>query len=71
MSRNQPEHRGNSRDWDGEKEVAMISADRVALVAALWFVLWIGGGDLIGRLWNMPETGAVFGFIAALGLLVA
>jgi len=45
----------------------MIGADRVALVGGLWFGVWIGAGDLIGRwLAEMPGTGMVLGFLLAL-----
>lgn len=44
----------------------MNGTDRVALVAFLWFGFWILGGDLIGRWFEMPGTGKVFGFIFAL-----
>ena len=44
----------------------MNGADRVALVGWLWFIFWIVGGDLIGRLFGMPGTGMVAGFFVAL-----
>jgi hypothetical protein len=48
-------------------EAVMIGADRVALVGWLWFGIWIGAGDLIGRLLaEMPGTGMVLGFLMAL-----
>jgi hypothetical protein len=48
-------------------EALMIGADRVALVGWLWFGVWIGAGDLIGRwLAEMPGTGIVLGFLIAL-----
>jgi hypothetical protein len=47
-------------------EALMIGADRVALVGWLWFGVWIGAGNLIGRLFEMPGTGVVLGFLLAL-----
>jgi hypothetical protein len=47
-------------------EAVMNGADRVALVAWLWFLFWIVGGDLIGRWFGMPGTGMVTGFLVAL-----
>src|SRR5258708_31959841 len=47
-------------------EAVMIGADRVALVGWLWFGGWIGAGNLIGRLVEMPGTGMVLGFLLAL-----
>lgn len=44
----------------------MVGADRVALVGWLWFGAWIGVGNLIGRLADMPGTGMVLGFLFAL-----
>ena len=44
----------------------MIGADRVALVGWLWFGVWIGAENLIGRLVDMPGTGMVLGFLLAL-----
>jgi len=44
----------------------MIGADRVALVGWLWFGVWIGAGNLVGRLVEMPGTGMVLGFLMAL-----
>ena len=43
----------------------MIGADRVAVVGGLWFALWIGFGDLVGRWFGIPGTGMVVGFIIA------
>jgi hypothetical protein len=48
------------------QESAMTGVDRVALVAWLWFIFWVVGGDLIGRWFGMPGTGKVFGFLFAL-----
>jgi hypothetical protein len=47
-------------------EAVMIGADRVALVGWLWFGVWIGAGNLVGRLVEMPGTGMVLGFLLAL-----
>jgi len=44
----------------------MIGADRVALIGWLWFAIWIGIGDLVGRWLDVPGTGMVVGFIVAL-----
>ena len=44
----------------------MTGVDRVALVAWLWFIFWVVGGDLIGRWFGKPGTGKVFGFLFAL-----
>ena len=41
-------------------------ADRVALVAFCWFVLFIGGGIALGSIVDAPRTGAVDGFFLAL-----
>jgi hypothetical protein len=40
--------------------------DRVAVVAWLWFIGWIAGGWTVGKMLDMPGTGAVCGFILAL-----
>jgi len=41
--------------------------DRVAIVAVLWFVVWIAGGSEFSKLvFNAPGTGAVWGFVLAL-----
>jgi hypothetical protein len=47
-------------------EAVMHGVDRVALVAWAWFILWIVGGDVVGRWLNTPGTGMVFGFLLAL-----
>jgi hypothetical protein len=47
-------------------EAVMHGVDRVALVAWAWFILWIVGGDVVGRWLNMPGTGMVLGFLLAL-----
>jgi hypothetical protein len=44
----------------------MNGTDRVALVAWLWFGVWILAGDLIGRWFELPGTGKVVGFVVAL-----
>ena len=44
----------------------MIGADRVALVGWLWFLGWLVGGNLFGRIFDMPGTGMVLGFLVAL-----
>ena len=49
----------------------MNGADRVALVAWLWFIFWVVGGDLIGRWFAMPGTGMVAGFLLALVMVPA
>jgi hypothetical protein len=40
--------------------------DRVALIGLLWFALWIGAGDAIGLVFQIPGTGMVVGFIFGL-----
>jgi hypothetical protein len=49
----------------------MIRADRVALVGWLWFLGWIGAGNLLGRWVDMPGTGMVMGFLFALFTVLA
>jgi hypothetical protein len=44
----------------------MIGADRVALVAWLWFLGFIALGNVLGRLIEIPGTGMVLGFLVAL-----
>lgn len=44
----------------------MDGKDRVAIVAWLWFIGWVGAGAGIGGLFGTPGTGAVWGFIVAL-----
>ena len=43
----------------------MRSMDRVAAFAWFWFLGLIGAGLMIGRLFEAPGTGAVWGFLVA------
>lgn len=57
------------RQFQLAEELCM--ADRVAVVAFCWFVLWTGVGVAVGSVVGEPRTGAVNGFFFALLALSA